>query len=342
MFTFLHAEKINKKYKTKELEVFTTLCACGTYADKQINNNELQFVKNAIKKTIKKEFDIQRQKEFEKVCNYYYDFFKKKLYAFKADYNIYEIEKEKLLNNKTILRKENINLLKDLFFSDNNYTDKEKLFLDFFIEKNRNIQKKKKKSAFTLIEIIITILLSSLIASLSYKYYQQNRWFGALNVLDKNILFLLNNGVMDTAIGYVNGTGGDCSSGNNYIDISAGRMIDCVGYGSSFPYGGTKNTNGSSSYVKIPLSDYMPTGETCKMYLDDKSSDEYYMYIDCSAVNYDEGSSRAKKTIENKINAYLRKNLVTIYQSVNFNATSVTNPNGGNSSDGKLRILFKK
>ena len=200
------------------------------------------------------------------------------------------------------------------------------------------------KKGFTLIEVVISLVIASVIMSLSYTYYTQHKWMNSVNRMCQNIFYVLDKGVMDTVKGYINGTGGDCSDDHTYTDLSAARADDCAGFTSIYPYGGTKSTDGNESYMTKFLRNYTPNGDGCKLYLDDNnnSSDEFYMFLDCSNINYEGGSDRAKKYIEQKINSYMQINFSTIYQSVDFNATAIDKPTGGNDHDGKLRILFKK
>jgi len=201
---------------------------------------------------------------------------------------------------------------------------------------------KSNRSAFTLIEILFSIVLASIVLALSYRYYAQNQWVAGVNKLAKNIYFLADKGIMNTTTGYINASGGDCSNDNSYKDLSAGRMLDCTGYASAYPIGGTKSIDGTKSWVTNLFKQYMPNGKTCKLYMDDKSSNEYYLFLDCSDENYNSGSSRGKKYIEQVVNSYIKSNLPTIYQSVDFDSTAINNSSGGNDHDGMLRILMKK
>ena len=201
---------------------------------------------------------------------------------------------------------------------------------------------KSNKQAFTMIELIFTIIATAIIMALTYNYYSQNRWVQAVDKLSKNIYFLANKGVMNTTIGYINATGGDCSSDNSYTNLTAGRMLDCTGYSSAFPVGGVKSNNATQSWVTNLLVQYMPSGKTCKLYFADKSSNEYYIFLNCSNLDYEGGSNRAKKFLEQKVNSYIKSNLSTIYQSVDFDSTAINNNTGGNDHDGMLRILMKK
>ena len=203
-------------------------------------------------------------------------------------------------------------------------------------------KKKSLKRAFTMIEIIFSIITKDTILSLSYSYYSQNKWIEAVNTLGKSIYFLADDGIMNPTTGYINSTGGNCSSDTSYTSLSAGRMLTCTGYASAYSIGGTTTADGTQSWAKNLLTQYMPSGKTCKLYMSDKDIDEYYLFLDCSDVNYGAGNNRAKKFLEQKINSYLKQKLPTIYQSVDFNSTMINNNNGGNDGDGMLRILMKK
>lgn len=198
------------------------------------------------------------------------------------------------------------------------------------------------KKAFTLFEIIVTILIITVIASLSYSYIKQNKWQSDVNIIDKNIFFLLDKGVMNTTTGYINGTGGDCSNNNDYTDLSAARMVDCADYNRTYPYLGTKSTDGTESYLTNFLKNYTSNADGCKLYLNDKSTNEFYMFLDCSNINYENGSSRIKKYLEQKVDSYMKINFSTIYQSSDTQSTAIDNDSGGTNDDGKIRILFKK
>ncbi len=208
--------------------------------------------------------------------------------------------------------------------------------------KNIKTYYKSHKRAFTMLELIFTIIATGIIMSLSYRYYSQYRWVQAVDKLDKNVYFFANSGVMNTTTGYINATGGNCSSDNSYKNLSAGRMLKCTGYSSAYPVGGVSSDDGTKSWVTNLLKAYMPSNKTCKLYFMEKSSNEYYMFLDCSDLDYEGGSSRAKEFLEQKVNSYIKSNLPTIYQSVNFDSTAINNSTGGNDHDGMLRILMKK
>ena len=198
------------------------------------------------------------------------------------------------------------------------------------------------KKGFTMIELIMTMIISGFIAYLGYTHYRTLQFYSAVNEMDNNIANILENAVMNPVQGYVNGAGGDCSLNNTYTGLSAARAIDCIGWSNTYPYKGTKSTDGTQSYVYNLLKDYAGNGEGCKLYLGENPSNDtsYYMFLDCS--NLDSAYSSYKGYIEKKLNADLRNKFSTIIQSAYFDATSLYNLSGGNSKDGKIGFLLKK
>jgi len=198
------------------------------------------------------------------------------------------------------------------------------------------------KKAFTMIEIVMSVVIAGFITFLALKHYMTSQFYSAVNKMDNNIINILDNAVMNPVQGYVNGSGGDCSVNNTYSGLSAARAIDCIGWKNAYPYGGTKSTDGTKSYVYTLLKDYAGNGQGCKLYLGENPSDNtsFYVFLDCSNLN--SPYSKYKGYIEKKLNADLRTKFNTIVQNTYFDATSLYNTTGGNSKDGKIGFLLKK
>ena len=198
------------------------------------------------------------------------------------------------------------------------------------------------KKAFSMIELVMTIIISGFIAYLGYSHYRVSQFYSAVNKMDEDIANILENAVMNPVQGYVNGAGGDCSTNNTYSGLSAARAIDCIGWGNAYPYKGVKSKNGTLSYIYKLLKDYAGNGNGCKLYLGENPSDNtsYYVFLDCSDL--DSAYSNYKAYIEKKVNADLRNKFTTIIQNTYFNATSLYNTTGGNPKDGKIGFLLKK
>ena len=200
------------------------------------------------------------------------------------------------------------------------------------------------KKGFTLIEIIISIIIAAMIGAYVLTGKQKSDFTSAVSNFANNLVSMIESGVIDSTVGYANGSGGDCSSSNDYTDISAGRVKDCVGW--KYSIGGTKNTTGTDSYFEGAnfLRAYTNNGEGCKVYFDEDGSDPqtFYMFVDCSNLDYDGGSPRYKKYVEDRVDFVLQSKLSTVYQNTKREATAIDNDSGGSADDGMLRIEFKK
>ena len=200
------------------------------------------------------------------------------------------------------------------------------------------------RQGFTLLELVFVLILLTLSSVYTFNYVRQQNFYRSINHTLNDISNILNNAVMDTVKGYVNGTGGDCSNGNNYVGLSAARVIDCIGWSNAYPYKGTKSTNGSESYI-VGFSKEYTTSDGCHLYLDNNGlqSDQYYVFIDCSNINFS-GNPNKRFTgyVEDKINYIINKNFSTIVQRVDRDAVSLSDKNSGTDNDGKIGFLMKK
>ena len=192
-----------------------------------------------------------------------------------------------------------------------------------------------------MLELVFVIIIIGMFSYYALQKKNDADFYNSVNSFLTNVDNILNNAVMDTVTGYVNGTGGDCSNDNSYTDLSAGKAIDCVGWSTTYPYDGIKDDDGKDSYIVGLLKNYTVSGSGCKIYLDDIASDEYYVFFDCSNINR-EPIDRYKKYIEDKLIYNITSNFSTIYQSVDRDSTAIDNDSGGNDHDGKIRFKMKK
>ncbi len=200
------------------------------------------------------------------------------------------------------------------------------------------------KRGFTFIEIIISIIISAMIGAYILFEKQKSDFTSNVSNFANNLVSMIESGVIDSTVGYANGSGNPCSDSNDYSKISAGKIKDCVGW--NYTIKGTTNDNGNDSYFTGAnfLRAYTNDGEGCKVYFDEDNSNSqiFYIFVDCSTLNYDNGNKRYKKYVEDRINFLLKSKLSTIYQSTDKEATAIDNDTGGSDNDGKIRIKFKK
>ena len=197
---------------------------------------------------------------------------------------------------------------------------------------------KKIIKGFTLIEVLIALIISTLSGIIFYKYKLDQNYNEDIKQMNTKIDSILNSAVMDTTKGYINGEGGDCSNDNTYKDLTAGRAIKCIGWEDK-PYkldGDEDDASDSNIYALLPT--HTKNGEGCRLYMKDKSDDEYYFFVDCSSMNKD----RKKQLFESMIQYNIKSNFSTILEETYPNAISINNTTGGDETDGKIMFLMKK
>lgn len=200
----------------------------------------------------------------------------------------------------------------------------------------------KMKKAMTLLEITMAVIAASVIMYLSAQSYKSTDWLNSVNKLTDDIVNILDKGVMNNVTGYINSSGDPCSNSFHYTDISAARVVECNNWNNVFPYEGTNTKIGKDSYITKLLKNHTANGDGCKMYIDDKDSSSFYFFVDCSNLNYDNGSQKYKKYVEQKILSKTKDSFSTLFQSADLLSTAIDNNTGGTEYDGRIRILIKK
>lgn len=203
---------------------------------------------------------------------------------------------------------------------------------------------KTNRKAFTMLEIIFVIIISGVLGSIVYKHQLEKDFNSSVNVFLTSLSSILNNGVMDINRGYINSTGGDCSNNSSYKDLTAARVVDCMDWNATHPYGGVKNTVGQDSYIYKLLKAYTTNAEGCRLYLKQNGTieDEFFVFLDCSRINYSEDIPKYKKYIEEKLNSFIMTSFSTIAKNSYPLATNINNTSGGTTDDGMIKFLFKK
>jgi prepilin-type N-terminal cleavage/methylation domain-containing protein len=200
----------------------------------------------------------------------------------------------------------------------------------------------KRKKAFTLIEIIIALVISAMIGAYMLFEKQKGDFTSSVSKFANTLVSMISSGVIDSTVGYVSSS---CKGNGSYQDISASNINDCTGW-SAYDVGGTAGDDGSKNwfYGINLLGAYTDDGQGCKVYFDEDSStnDIFYIYVDCSSVDYDGGSSRYKKYVEDRVSFVLKSSLSTMVQDIKRDAVSIDGTTGGSDSDGKVWLELKK
>lgn len=200
---------------------------------------------------------------------------------------------------------------------------------------NNTNQKKGYKKGFLLVALFIGITVSAYIGTLAYKKYANNKVYEDIAQMGDTITTLTSYSIQDAITGYMNGSGGDCSSNYSVENISAIRIQKCSALNvNAYKVidGGNDETDGTDSYFML-LGSY---NNGCKLYFDDVSNDTYNILLSC-----DLGDARKNFLAEDTtVQKVLDKNSTSIV-SWDFNAIDFTTSTG-NNSDGIVKILMRK
>ena len=188
------------------------------------------------------------------------------------------------------------------------------------------------KNSFSLIEILLTLIISSLILFYVIKEKQQSDFKKSISTMTDTIVLFLEDYVINKD-GYASNRGGNCSNNYDYLNITSSRVVKCLQVENIF------DISDDNSYI---------TGNTlmefyggCRLSLQDNANDRYSfsLYMDCSRVDaYDKKDlieDRIKYTLEETLK-YMHSN--TTQNAIDINGTTTLGEEIGTSTDG--RILF--
>lgn len=197
---------------------------------------------------------------------------------------------------------------------------------------------KNMRNGFSMYEIIIAIIVSSALSIAGLKEWNKYKYEENFNSFLEATVNILKNGVMNHSTGYTSGTGSPCSETTNYTGLTADRLISCVGW-NNIQVGGV----GVNSYIYDLMKGYNSNidNRVCKLsFKEGISSNQYYFFIDCSELYYDNALRNrelAEELIENKIKTIFPTKYKTIYR----NASSIDVDGGGSSDDGYILVLME-
>lgn len=205
------------------------------------------------------------------------------------------------------------------------------------------------KKAFSLFEVILALIAISGIMYLFFNMKRKNDFYESINNFAQKIDLIIKEAVTNPVEGYINGKGGYCSSDTSYAGLTAGRAIKCVGWNTNiFPISGASINASSASPSKEYIYGLLK-GETskggCKVYLKPDNNDltEFYLFIDCSNLNYS-NDNRDKALFESKMIYNLKNAFPNMLQEIYPDAISIDtigSDNSGTKSDGKIGFKFK-
>ena len=199
------------------------------------------------------------------------------------------------------------------------------------LRKNPNM-----KNGFVgLVTLFFVVAIGGYIATNSYYKWINSEKYANITGMTENIVSIVSVAIQDSTTGYMNSSGGDCSSSYSVTDISAIRVRKCAELNETIfkVTSGGDETNGDDSYFR-----YLETyGSGCKVKFDDIDSDEYYLMLDCD-MDDTKLNFLAEDTMILKLEKFLATSIVTFENE----ALDLITATGGTDTDGKIRIRLRK
>ena len=215
------------------------------------------------------------------------------------------------------------------------------------------------KKSFTLIELTFTIIILGILSVLAFKKFIDNQKNKDVERIANQIVQITKTYVLDTDLGYLNGSGDYCSDDNTFAKVDAYRAIKCAGfldrpYHSKTYLGDTDEKNGNydkCDYIIIPayaldVKTIDGNNTACRIhyYPDSNNSNVLYIGINCSYIS----SERKRMYAEKIITSVLRKNFPSLYENENFDWKVDYTTSGcsmsdtdGDEKDGEVLVTFK-
>lgn len=206
------------------------------------------------------------------------------------------------------------------------------------------------KKGFTLLEVILSLIFISMIATYSIKEYQKSLFNKAVIELHDTIDFIISKGIIGysvdgtTRIGYSNGTGNIGVTGDNgcsqnvgrFENLTTERLFQCMQWHDRFTLTGQRLTGTGL------MEEYGGCSFETRQFADDYT---FEIFIDCSNVNTDARKiSRIEDMIIHMFGALDTSDLVAeiIYpRAVNLSTTLADSADGsGDATDGMIRARF--
>lgn len=204
------------------------------------------------------------------------------------------------------------------------------------------------KKGFTLLEVILTIALIGIVSVMSIKQMAHQKINKDINDMVDKV-----DGILEVALlastGYPSSTGDPCSSGYNYIDLSAVRINSCSDLGLTTTGENNPNStngrNGTLSQIEdLKLLSGYSGIPIIRVAENPTIPENFYLFLDFSSL--EELSERKKAYIEEILEAHFERdftsNFVKAYRNaIDVNVDDNTVATDGTEIDGKITIEFK-
>ena len=198
-----------------------------------------------------------------------------------------------------------------------------------------------KIKSFTLIEIILALVVSSIIASYVIKEKYFANYLEAVKTTQDTVTEMVNVGIVGNT-GYASARGGNCSDNYDFTDMTSKKLALCNDWNDDIP--ATTNDRFEVNTVSGALRGDELMGKYGGCNFETKvlsaNSNKFYVFIDCSSVKY---NSKTVMLMEESLSFVFENTLSSIFVNIEHKATSLNDAvpfTGDNSGtfDGKFRV----
>ena len=196
-----------------------------------------------------------------------------------------------------------------------------------------------KYKSFTLIEIILALVVSSIIASYVIKEKAFSNYLNEIKATQDALVNIVNNGIISN-IGYASARGGECSTNYDFSNMTSTRLALCNEW---------NDNNAATLNDKFDITGDILSGKelmgsygrcSFKTNVVSTNANQFDVFIDCSNVRY---NSKTLKLLEESFAFVFESTLSAIFISIDHKAESIDDalPLDGDHSniiDGKFRV----
>ena len=196
-----------------------------------------------------------------------------------------------------------------------------------------------KYKSFTLIEVILALIISTIIATYIINQKSFSNYLEAVKNTQSSIENIVNNGIIGNT-GYASARGGNCSSDYDFSNMDSQRLILCNEWNDD----NNETTNDRFKIIDDEIEGYELMGAYGQCSLDIKvvstNIREFDIFVDCSNVKY---NSKTLELLEDSLSFTFENTLSDLFISIEHKATSLkieTHYQGdkNNIIDGMFRV----
>lgn len=186
------------------------------------------------------------------------------------------------------------------------------------------------KKSFTLIEIILALIISSIIGFYIFNQMKHSDFLKSIVTLQDTVKYIINKGLVSST-GYASASGEPCSDNYDFKGLTSKRFLDCNDLNFKFQL-----DDDETKYFKG--EGLMEYDGYCLVKLDEIFSNrrKFKITIDCSNID----SKKSKALIEDSLNFTFEKDYSELNPKIERLATPI-NYTDAKEDDGVIEVIFE-